>query len=286
MPFSTRAATGVERRGRRWRAAPARAAAWAGLLVTTSLPAGAAPGICQHIAMPVYARPGAMWDQVSAAAPTLRYAIVNPANGPGTGSDEDYEVTVSRAQRRGVEVLGYVDTEYGRRQPAAVRADIDRYEDWYGLDGIFLDRVTGAVADIGYYGGLARHVRSDLGMTLALNPGSHPDEGYVTLADVLVTFEGDAGAYLQLTSPGWVAGYPPETFWHLVYSASEAQLPQVLELARSRGVGNVYVTDRGLDNPWDVVPSYWELERDAVARTAGACTPPSIRPHGHQHGRR
>ena len=278
MSRSTQAMAGLERGARRWRAA-----AWVGLLVTASVPTGptgpagaveateSAASMCLRIGIPAYARPGAMWDQVGAGAPTVRYAIFNPASGPGTERDHEYEVTVSRTQRRGVEVLGYVDTDYGRRSSDDVRAEIDRYEQWYGLDGIFLDRVTGTRADSGYYLELAAHVRSDLGMTLAVNPGSHPDEVYAWLADVVVTFEGDADAYLALESPAWVEYYPPDHFWHLVHSSSEAQLQQVLELARSRRAGTIYVTDRGLDNPWDVAASYWETERDAVAQTAAGC---------------
>jgi hypothetical protein len=214
-----------------------------------------------------------MWYQVTSAFPTVRYLILNPASGPGLAPDPGYAAMVRRAQWEGVKVLGYVDTKYASRPSDVVAAEIDQYGTWYGVDGIFIDRATGKVADLSYYSRIARQVRWDHGQTFVINPGAHPDEVYAQLADAVVTFEGDADTYFQTPSPDWVENYPASRFWHLIYATSEAQLPQVLELSRSRRAGTVYVTDRGLPNPWDMPATYWETERAAVAQTAMGCNP-------------
>jgi hypothetical protein len=147
-----------------------------------------------------------------------------------------------------------------------VRHEIDQYDRWYGVDGIFLDRVAADAADLPYYQRVGRYVHGSLRGTLVLNPGSHPDEAYAELADVIVTFEGDASTYLQASMPPWVGEYPVSRFWHLIYGTSESQLSEVLALSRSRRAGVVYVTDRPLPNPWDMPASYWEAEVNAVGQ--------------------
>lgn len=46
-----------------------------------------------------------------------------------------------RRPAAGVRVLGYADTDYGRRAAADVVRDLTRHRDRYGTDGAFLDRV-------------------------------------------------------------------------------------------------------------------------------------------------
>jgi hypothetical protein len=244
-----------------------------GLAVTMSSPSAASAATCQYIGMPAYFAPGPTWRQVSSAYPTVRYLILNPASGPGLEADPGYAAMVSHAQDEGVEVLGYVDTEYASRPLDVVQAEIDQFHSWYDVDGIFLDRTSADASDLVYYIRIARHVHSDLDGTFVINPGSYPNELYVRLADAVVTFEGDAETYLQTSAPSWVKDYPASSFWHLIYSTSEERLPQVLELSRSNRAGTVYVTDRGLPNPWGMPASYWETERAAVAQTARGCYP-------------
>jgi hypothetical protein len=248
-----------------------RVAAGLGLLLTTSFPS-AATGPCQHLGVPTYFLPGSNWDAVSSASSAVRYLILNPASGPGTHREPSYAEAVRLAQARGISVLGYVDTDYGGRPASVVEEEIDRHRRWYGVNGVFLDRAASTSRELDYYAELARFVRSVPRSVVAMNPGVYPDERYARLADLLVTFEGDFEAYRDMALPSWVQKYPPSLSWHLIYSSSEAQFPHALELARSRGAGTVYVTDRGLDNPWDVPASYWARETASVAATTSGCT--------------
>lgn len=224
---------------------------------------------CAGIGLPAYFRPGPAWDRALAAGPALRFMILNLANGPGTTSDPAFVTAVRDAQAQSVAVLGYVDTSYGKRAPNLAEGDIDRFKEWYGVDGILFDQVSSSPGDLRYYRVLSDYVRASLGRLVVLNPGTFPDEGYMDVGDVVVTFEGFFGVYRDLYSPGpdWVSSYAPERFWHLVYSTLETDLPAALTLARSRGAATVYVTDGTLPNPWGALPSYWERESALVAES-------------------
>jgi hypothetical protein len=219
----------------------------------------------QHLGVPAYFRPGSNWDVASRPGTAIRYLVLNPASGPGTAVHTGYAAAVAEAQRAGIAVLGYVDTAHGRRDGALAIHEINRYRDWYGVDGVFLDQSAATSEALAYYERLAAHVRRGPGSVVALNPGVYPWEHYADLADALVTYEGDFATYLNCSVPDWVEGYPRQCFWHLVYATSRAQLGSALGLARKRRAGIVYVTDRRLDNPWDRLASYWGAEIRIVA---------------------
>lgn len=217
----------------------------------------------QHLGVPAYFLPGPAWRAASRKGAAVRYLVVNPASGPGGSADDRYRRATARARASGIQVLGYVDTTYGERGLVPVREEIDRYRDWYGVDGIFLDQAAATDGALSYYERLAGHVRPGV---LALNPGVYPSEAYLGLADVLVTFEGDFATYVHCEVPAWAAEHPRHCFWHLVYATNRGQLDSALTLARRRRAGVVYVTDRNLGNPWDGLASYWQTEVKIAAR--------------------
>lgn len=225
-----------------------------------------------------------MWDDAALGCPLLRYLIMNPSSGPGGGRDPGYASVVRAAQARQVKVLGYVDTDRGGRQPDLVAAEVQKYGRWYGVDGIFIDRVATARDWYPYYERLARHIRSTPGSVVALNPGVHPAEIYAQSADVIVTFEGDLETYRSIAVPTWVENYPAERFWHLIHDADAGQVSPALRLAQQRNAGNVYVTDRRMDNPWDRLPSYWLEEVRLISGVPPSTwTPEGIEGEMFQH---
>jgi len=163
-------------------------------------------------------KPGA-WDAVVAAAPRVYGVVLNPASGPGTAADPAFAAVAGRLRAAGVRVLGYADTDYGRRPHAAVVADLLRHRDWYGTDGAFLDQVSSGPDALPHYRRLRTAAHAAGARTLVLNHGVHPDPGYAELADLLVTFEGPWDVYRTLGVPSWTAAHPPERFCHLVYGA-------------------------------------------------------------------
>ena len=227
---------------------------------------------CATNMIPAYFAPGATspWEQVIATTAPGTTMILNPSSGPGASPDAAYQETVRRAQAAGIRVLGYVHTSWGNRKSQLVRAEIDRYESWYGADGIFFDEAATSATQLPYYRALYRHVKSATGGLVVLNHGTVPDERYMGAADVAVIFEGTADAYSSAAAPAWRDAYGPHRFADLVYAAPAEMLSSVMATAGVRGIGHLYATDDVLDNPWDTLPTYYDGERDALAEACAA----------------
>jgi hypothetical protein len=155
----------------------------------------------------------------------------------------------------GVSLLGYVDTDYGRRPERMVRADVARYRSWYPVTGIFLDQVASQAPLLAWYDRIVTQARTLGATTIVLNHGVYPDPRYGGLADALVTFEGAWSAYRRLSAPDWAREHAPERFWHLVYRTPDRLLAAALRRAAACHVATVYVTERAQPNPWDALPA-------------------------------
>jgi hypothetical protein len=223
---------------------------------------------CRRLLIPAYVPPDAVLELVRAVRPRL--LVINPASGPGTSRDRAYRDAVRAAQRAGGRVLGYVPTGYGMRDPAQVAVDIDRYESWYGTDGIFLDEAATAVDQLAYYRGLAAHVRAAGERLVVLNPGTVPDRAYFDVADVIVTFEGPYPRYAAAleAAPEWTRELDPERVAVLVYGASREQAVDVV--AGSEHVGYVYATSGTLPDPWRTLPAYLREQKGLLGECAAA----------------
>ena len=246
-----------------------------GGLLTTAVVVLASSDACgltepQTIAVPSYFAPGPLWAQMEGALPTVSTAVVNPASGPGAAVDAAYADQIRRSRAAGLSVLGYVHTQYGARDPNAVKSDIDRYYEWYGVDGIFLDEAsTSCGLAVSYYAPLRDHVKTKGGRAVTVvNPGVQTEECYMDAADKVVNFEGTYDAYnTDYSAPAWVERYPSTRFWHLIHSAPTARkMDRAVRLSKGRNAGWVYVTPDVMPNPWDVLPSgsYWKGELSAV----------------------
>ncbi len=226
------------------------------------------------VGAPSYDGPGPAWDTAVAAAPRLRYLVLNPDSGPGSAPDPFHVDRAVRASAAGVCVMGYVHTGWGARDAAAVRRDIGRFREWYGVTSTFLDEAATTADCAGWYGDLAAEARVTADDVVALNHGTFPAEAYAGVADLLVVFEGPWSAYRTLEVPPWVLDVPASALWHLVHTTPGRALAAAVGRARSLNAGVVYVTDHGMPNPWDRLPTYWERELAATAH------PPSPRPAG------
>ena len=223
------------------------------------------------IAVPAYFQAGPPWRALNEAAPAVGMAIVNPSNGTGATPEPGLVQAVGEARASGLVVLGYVATGYGRRPVAEVVAEIDRYRQWYEVGGVFLDEASSSCTDLAYYSTVSDQAKAGgAPFTIVLNPGNETAECFMGVADVIVTFEGDHEAYVtRYRAPDWVAGYTAARFWHLIYGTPTVpQMQRAVRLARSRGVGWIYVTPDSLPNPWGRLPDgpYWEAQLAAVQK--------------------
>jgi hypothetical protein len=224
-----------------------------------------------RILVPAYFRPAGdglrHWDRLIASAEKASITvIVNPASGPGKRVDARYTEVLGRA--KGLTLIGYVSTSYGKRTLEEVKADIDRWIEFYPqVRGIFLDEQASGPERLDHYAALYAYVRKEKKLDLVVsNPGINCDEGYVSrpAADVVCLFEHHEGFDAHRPA-GWTSKYGPERFLSLPYAT-----PTVEEMRRrvaasiERRFGWTYVTDAAGGNPWNRLPSYWDELLDAV----------------------
>jgi hypothetical protein len=243
------------------------------------------------VLVPAYFYPtwwvGSPWDDLNAAAARIPVeAIMNPASGPGTGPNSDYQYAVAALQASGGRVIGYVSTAYGARSADDIIADVQAYLDWYEVDGIFLDEMGNQNGSLDYLlvystiKAMAEEAEIDLHIVGNAGMPFAPVEGFLPAADTLVIFEGPLtsadpngasfclypkqGPYSGL--PLWFTRYPGSRFANLVFEVPSAEA-MVLGLLKAVGYNAdyVYLTDDVLPNPWDTLPAYWNIEVDLIA---------------------
>ncbi|MFL4908459.1 spherulation-specific family 4 protein [Streptomyces sp. MMS24-I2-30] len=219
-----------------------------------------------NLLVPLYVHPAedpGAWHRLIGAAADTYAVVLNPAGGPGPRPDPAFAAAAGALRTAGARLLGYVDTDYGTRDPAEVTDDVVRYREWYGTDGCFLDQVTAAPDELPACRRLVRSVRRLGAAPVVLNPGVHPAPGYARLADLVVTFEGHWSAYVSAFSrPAWTARHPPERFCHLVYGVPEALVPLAVRTAGDRGAAVAGPVTGELPNPWaQLTPALTEAKR-------------------------
>jgi Spherulation-specific family 4 len=232
-------------------------AAGAGLVV--HLARGGTPegerAVCRGALIPAYVDPAGL-ARLAHGPEGRRMTIVNPANGPGAAPQPGYREAIAAERSAGVQVLGYVHTGYGARDPAAVLADARRYRAWYGTDGVFLDEAGHSDEQLPYYQAISQTLRG-LGERIVLNPGVVPTRGYFGIADVVVTFEGPASEYAAAVGrmPAWVGALPRSRVAHLIHTADA---DQAMRAAALGAAGWLYATSGALPDPWSTLPPYLE----------------------------
>ena len=248
----------------------------AAVITVLKLAGGSAAAPCPATGRPVSSFVPAFfeppeWSQavVDGRAPAVM--ILNPASGPGTAPDPALRRAVREATDAGSRVIGYIGTNYAQRPAAQVRSEVRDYRDWYHVRGIFLDQTpTQGSRQIGYYRDLGRYIHQDIpGADIWINPGAVPDRSYLSVANVVMIFEGSYASYQRLILPGWVDRYPPGRFAHTIYAAPAAAVPSAVRLARERNAGYLFLTPDAGSNPYGALPAYWPQERAAVS---GSCS--------------
>jgi hypothetical protein len=141
--------------------------------------------------VPLYTDPGPVWDALAKAiveTPDLPFAVIlNPDSGAGLVRNDEYVSAIPAFSFPNVQLNGYIDTAYGKRDPAAIAAEIENWKTWYGIDAIFFDDVD-SNEDV-YYRRLcgearAQGVRSSIG-----NPGTPVARDFAQHFDTVVVYE-------------------------------------------------------------------------------------------------
>ncbi|MFD7263167.1 spherulation-specific family 4 protein [Streptomyces sp. NPDC059874] len=251
-----------------------------------------------EIAVPAYVwADDPVLTDLAATRPAPSVVVLNPGNGDSpfdaswrARADALRRATTATGEK--TKVLGYVHTDHGNRDIAAVKASVDNYlrpadggDGRLHVDGIFFDVVS---RDCGpgnttrdHYLELRRYVQAVMDAVdpsvpdlVVDNPGTAIADCYLEpghrTADVFVTYEDTHAAY---TGGGWlggnvfdpVGGYRPgveldpsgTAFWHLVHAVPDADAMRgTLRTAFARGAGYAYATSRTMPNPWNAAPAW------------------------------
>jgi hypothetical protein len=159
---------------------------------TTTIQAADAATVA-GIMVPLYTYPGETWETVietkndHSDVPIV--VIVNPASGSGGSKDSNYVSGIGELKAAGVIVLGYVSTAYTARSLDAVKGDIDKWDSWYDIDGIFFDEQTNWAGKESYYTQAGDYAESKgLGFTVG-NPRANSILSYLSTVDVVLIYE-------------------------------------------------------------------------------------------------
>lgn len=248
------------------------------IFMVVSCQSQAVVGNSLKILLPLYSYPNwyepenYLWSDVASAAQQVPIvAIINPNNGPdGQPPNQDYERGLKDLRESGVAILGYVYTKYGDRPLSEVEQDIALYNNYYNLNGIFLDETASNAQKLDYYQDIYRYIKNQTNLKqVIINPGTHTDEGFLTrpVADIAVIFEDNSQAWQKYIPQPYVSKYKQEHFASLIHSVADAAtMKRHLKDAVARNIGYIYVTDDsptdGDGDPWNSLPSYWQEEID------------------------
>jgi hypothetical protein len=237
-----------------------------------------------QILLPLYIYPNwydkkkYIWQQVTTAAKKVSIvAIINPNNGPDRAPPNvDYQQGIKDLRQAGVKMIGYVSSNYAKRDLQAVEADIDLYLQHFNVDGIFIDEATSTPDKISYYQQIYQYIKtrsphsrppSAASYNVIINPGVTVNEGYLSqqVADTIVIFENYQKAWENYRPPAYIEKYSPQHFAALIHTTTDRQLMKsTLDRAVKSKFGYVYITNDSTDttnrNPWDTLPTYWQAE--------------------------
>jgi hypothetical protein len=251
---------------------------------------GLAPSAMAYQLVPAYFYPSGTpnpWHTMCENMDSAGYgstAIMNPDNGPGPekGPSEAEKTAYTKAiefcQNEGQNVIGYVYTQYTKRNLKEVENAVSDYYSWYPeIQGIFVDEMaqaplskaectecTGMTVE-GYYKTLYTFIHEKGGPASGVigNPGAAASTAWqldAPAADEVVTFEGTGTAFAAYKPPQWVIHKSPEEIGTIIYDVSgTTQMEEVCAKAEEDdNAGLIYITD----HPYDELPSYWLTEAE------------------------
>jgi hypothetical protein len=230
----------------------------------------------QYILPASYISPyDAGWDKIiGAGASKVPIALINPNSGPGPSATDGYvlayKTLTKRAQAVGIKMFGYVDSNYGTVPIATALSQINKYFDWMGVNGIFIDQASTNCGITSYYNQIYQLVKGKGGEVI-LNPGTPTNECYMAVGDIMLSAETSWTAYSNANypNPAWVTKYAKTRFWHIAYSVPVASFTYATQLANNRHAAYVYFTELGLPNPYAPLTTYWSALMNAVTTVYG-----------------
>lgn len=222
-----------------------------------------------NLLIPAYFYPGSDWDRLltnTSDMPGRNYIIVNPDNGPGHRNDKNYEAAIDNFREKGGKVLGYVYTQYCKRNIKDVKKELKSWYSFYNIDGVFLDEQSNVPGEEKYYQNLYNSIKSiNPELLIFGNPGTITHNSYLInnkkrVTDVICLFEEEANGddFMKWLPPSWIFDYQNTNFAVLIHNAAVSFYKQYVDYAKSKNIGWLYITDMKLPNPWNRLPTFFE----------------------------
>ena len=100
------------------------------------------------------------WNRLIVAAKVVPIvAIVNPASGPGDQVDKHFAAVLHR--KAGITIVGYISTQYTRKNVVAAQREVDRFFKFYpDLQGFHFDEQSSDARGVDYYVELYHYVHN------------------------------------------------------------------------------------------------------------------------------
>ena len=182
--------------------------------------------------------------------------VINPANGPSEAIDNEIAAEVLQLQAAGITVLGYTFTNNCQRPITdGISEDIDKYREWYNVDGIFYDELNCQEADLEYVETLDELANSRGALFTIGNPGTGIPESFIGILDNYIIYEDRGLPALSLIEER-TFGLDKRHFSITAFGVPETEINSDYILALSELVQYIYITDDDLPNPYDTFSSY------------------------------
>jgi hypothetical protein len=192
---------------------------------------------------------GIPWEKFNKAG---SFIIVNPDNGSGDKVDSYYLDVINTLSKNNQIVLGYFYTKYGQRNIQEVKNEIDKWLDFYKIDGFFVDEVT-RNSEYEFYKEIYEYIKSKGDYVVVLNPGTKPSDEFFSIADNIIVFENPYDRLNDIDSNICKTHYDKSSI--IVYEANQAQMEEMIKKFNCK---YIYATDDVLPNPYDELPTYFE----------------------------
>jgi hypothetical protein len=225
---------------------------------TTSITSGSG---ATGVYVPLYMYPGGTgwtyWQKVidtKNAHSSVPFTVaVNPNNGAGWSESSAFDNGINKLQAANIRVLGYISVDYADRGLDSVKAEIDRYVNWYDVDGIMVDEFSNQASDLWYFQSLYSYAKSK-GLFVKANPGTDIPESYVGTADNFSISEGYG--YFDLSRlKGWHTEYSKSKWSFTRHTTSWLDTQFVKDAAPY--VGMMYITDGVSPDRYSDLPYYF-----------------------------
>jgi len=221
------------------------------------------------IILPLYVYPsdifnnttwGSVFDLARTNKEVPMIIIMNPGNGAGSVVDGNWTVAIQKSKGVGIRPVGYVSTQWGGRDIALVKADIDNWISLYpDIEGIFYDEMNYDATTLDYYREVVEYANNK-GLYITVgNPGGDVIKDYFDFFSIIIEWETDSGwPSAEVMQGNWTDGATTYSLYKrglLLIGLSSWDNTTFLEALKYYGW--VYITEDALDpNPWDVLSSY------------------------------